>query len=170
VEIAVAPAADVLTPSFDDFFAAEYRRVVGLTYVLCGRRNLAEELAQDAFVKAYQRWATVSTYDDPGAWVRRVAANLATSTLRRRVREARAMTRLAARRTPADELTVDDPSFWAAVRRLPRRQAQCVALHYLEDRSTAEVAAVLGISEATVRVHLHRARTDLATTLGEEAP
>jgi RNA polymerase sigma-70 factor (ECF subfamily) len=86
------------------------------------------------------------------------------------VREARALARLAGRRTPADEVTVDDPTFWAAVRRLPRRQAQCVALHYLEDRSTAEVAAVLGISEATVRVHLHRARTDLASTLGEEAP
>ena len=80
------------------------------------------------------------------------------------------MTRLAGRRTKAEELTAQDEELWAAVRRLPKRQAQCVALHYLEDRSTAEVAAVLGISEATVRVHLHRARTHLATTLGEEAP
>jgi RNA polymerase sigma-70 factor (ECF subfamily) len=170
VEIAVAPVSDVLTPSFEAFFAAEYRRVVGLAFVLCGRRGLAEEIAQDAFVKAYQRWATVSTYDDPGAWVRRVAANLATSTLRRRVREGRALTRLALRRPAPDEIPLDDPTFWAAVRRLPKRQAQCVALHYLEDRSTAEVASVLGISEATVRVHLHRARTELAMTLGEEAP
>ena len=163
-------ADDVLTPSFEAFFDAEYRRVVGLTLALCGRRALAEELAQDAFVKAYQRWTVVSTYDDPGAWVRRVAANLATSTLRRRLVEARALTRLAARRPAADEPPLPDAGFWAAVRRLPKRQAQCVALHYLEDRSTAEVAAVLGISEATVRVHLHRARTELATTLGEEAP
>lgn len=166
----MVPADDVLTPSFEAFFAAEYRRVVGLAVALCGRRALAEELAQEAFVKAYQRWSVVSTYDDPGAWVRRVAANLATSTLRRRLVEARALTRLASRRTVADELRLEDAAFWAAVRRLPRRQAQCVALHYLEDRSTAEVAAVLGISEATVRVHLHRARTGLATTLGEESP
>jgi RNA polymerase sigma-70 factor (ECF subfamily) len=170
VEVAVAPVDDVLTPSFDEFFAAEYRRVVGLAFVLCGRRALAEELAQDAFVKAYQRWATVSTYDDPGAWVRRVVANLATSTLRRRMREGRALARLALRRPAPDEIALDDPTFWAAVRRLPKRQAQCVALHYLEDRSTAEVAAVLGISEATVRVHLHRARSELADTLDEEAP
>lgn len=156
-----------LTPSFEAFFTDEYRRVVGLTFALCGRRGLAEELAQDAFVKAYQRWSSVSGYDDPGAWVRRVAANLATSAWRRRVREARAMARLAARRPAPADVTVDDPAFWAAVRRLPERQAQCVALHYLEDRSTADVAAVLGIAEATVRVHLHRARAELARVLGE---
>jgi RNA polymerase sigma-70 factor (ECF subfamily) len=170
VETAVVPFDDVLTPSFDEFFDAEYRRVVGLAYALCGRRMLAEELAQDAFLKAYQRWSVVSTYDDPGAWVRRVVANLATSTLRRRFREARALTRLAARRPVPEELPLDDAAFWTAVQRLPKRQAQCVALHYLEDRSTAEVASVLGISEATVRVHLHRARTQLATTLGEDVP
>ena len=166
----MVPADEVLNPSFDEFFAAEYRRVVGLAVALCGRRATAEELAQDAFVKAYQRWAVVSTYDDPGAWVRRVVANLATSSLRRRFREARALGRLATRRPAPVELVLEDGAFWAAVRRLPRRQAQCIALHYLEDRSTAEVAAVLGISEATVRVHLHRARIELATTLGEEAP
>ncbi len=159
--------AVALTPSFEAFFADEYRRVVGLTFALCGRRGLAEELAQDAFVKAYQRWSAVSGYDDPGAWVRRVAANLATSSWRRRFREARALARLAGRRSLPAEVTVDDPDFWAAVRRLPERQAQCVALHYLEDHSTADVAAVLGIAEATVRVHLHRARTTLADTLGE---
>ena len=96
-----------------------------------------------------------------------VAANLATSALRRRVREARALARRASRRPAPTEIRLEDPEFWTAVRRLPRRQAQCVALHYLEDRSTAEVAAVLDIGEATVRVHLHRARSTLAQTLGE---
>jgi RNA polymerase sigma-70 factor (ECF subfamily) len=166
VEIAVVNA-DALVPSFDDFFTDEYRRVVGLAYVLCGRRGLAEELAQDAFVKAYQRWSEVAGYDDPGAWVRRVVANLATSSLRRGVREARALRRLASRRPAPTEIRVEDPMFWAAVRRLPKRQAQCVALHYLEDRSTAEIAAVLDIAEATVRVHLHRGRMRLAEDLGE---
>jgi RNA polymerase sigma-70 factor, ECF subfamily len=96
-----------------------------------------------------------------------VVANLATSSFRRSFREARALTRLASRRPAPTEITLEDPDFWAAVRRLPRRQAQCVALHYLEDRSTAEVAEILGISEPTVRVHLHRGRLALATTLGE---
>lgn len=165
----VPPPADyVATPTFESFFATEYGRVVGLTFVLCGRRAVAEELAQDAFVQAYRRWSVVSGYDDPGAWVRRVAVNLATSTLRRRTREVRALTRLAARRSPVAELVVTDDAFCEAVRRLPKRQAQCVALHYLEDRSVADVAALLDLAEATVRVHLHQGRAALATALGEE--
>src|SRR6266545_6283676 len=80
---------------FDEFFRSEYRRVVGLATVLCGRLAIAEELAQDAFVSAYRRWDRVGAYDDPGAWVRRVVVNLATSSLRRRAREVRALTRLA---------------------------------------------------------------------------
>jgi RNA polymerase sigma factor (sigma-70 family) len=155
-------------PTFDDFFRAEYRRVVGLTLVLCGRRAIAEELAQDAFVQAYRRWDRISAYDDPGAWVRRVAVNLATSSLRRRTREVRALTRLAGRRTDAVSEPRVDGDFWPAVRALPRRQAQCVALRYLEDRSIDDIAAVLDINPTTVRVHLHAARTSLATTLGEE--
>ncbi len=161
------PADYVTRPEFEDFFAAEYGRVVGLAFVLCGGRAQAEELAQDAFVRAFERWSTVSGYDDPGAWVRRVAANLATSWLRRRGREVRALARTATRRPPPSDVEGEDPAFWDAVRRLPRRQAQCVALHYLEDRSVAEIALVLDIADATVRVHLHRGRAKLASTLDE---
>ena len=160
----------VTTPTFEAFFLAEYGRVVGLAFVLCGQRAVAEELAQDAFVQAYRRWSVVSGYDDPGAWVRRVAVNLATSTLRRRAREARAVARLAGRRAAEAELVVADEAFWEAVRHLPRRQAQCVALRYLEDRSPAEIAAVLDITETTVRGYLHEGRAALAVALGEEEP
>jgi RNA polymerase sigma-70 factor, ECF subfamily len=160
--------------SFDDFFRSEYRRVVGLAMVLCGRLAVAEELAQDAFVSAYRRWDRVRGYDDPAAWVRRVVVNLATSSLRRRAREARALARLA-RRRPAETLETEiDDEFWRAIRALPRRQAQCVALRYLEDRDVEEIASVLGIAAPTVRVHLHAARTTLAERIGakldEEAP
>ncbi len=100
--------------------------------------------------------------------MRLVAVNLVTSTLRRRAREVRALARLAGRRSPVAELVVTDEVFCEAVRRLPKRQAQCVALHYLEDRSVADVAALLDLAEATVRVHLHQGRAALATALGEE--
>jgi RNA polymerase sigma-70 factor (ECF subfamily) len=175
VDVVTAPAEYAPTaPTFESFFTTEYGRVVGLAFVLCGRQAVAEELAQDAFVQAYRRWSVISGYDDPGAWVRRVAVNLATSTLRRRAREARALARLAGRPTAPDELVVTNDGFWEAVRRLPRRQAQCVALRYVEDRSTAEIAAVLDIAEATVRGYLHEARAALAVALdvhlGEEEP
>jgi RNA polymerase sigma-70 factor (ECF subfamily) len=172
VDTIAVPADYVAAPTFESFFAAEYSRVVGLAFVLCGRRAVAEEVAQDAFVQAYRHWSVVAGYDDPGAWVRRVAVNLATSSLRRRTREARALARLAARRIAPAELVVTNEAFWEAVRRLPKRQAQCVALHYLEDRPIAEIAAVLDIAEATVRGYLHHGRTALAVALdvhlGEE--
>jgi RNA polymerase sigma-70 factor (ECF subfamily) len=78
------------------------------------------------------------------------------------------LARLAWRRQPdPSDLPVDD-DFWRAVRALPHRQAQCVALHYLEDRAVDEIAAVLGIAAPTVRVHLHIARRTLAERLGED--
>jgi RNA polymerase sigma factor (sigma-70 family) len=165
VDVVTVPADYGAAQTFESFFAAEYGRVVGLAFVLCGRRVVAEEIAQDAFVQAYRRWSVVAGYDDPRAWVRRVAVNLATSTLRRRAREGRALARFASRRTAPAELVVANEAFWEAVRRLPKRQAQCVALHYLEDRPITEIAAVLDIAEATVRGYLHHGRAALAVSL-----
>lgn len=66
-----------------------------------------------------------------------------------------------------DQLPPDD-SFWAALRSLPDRQAQAVALHYLEDLPVSEIARVLDIAEGTVKVHLHRGRLALAELLRDE--
>ena len=66
------------------------------------------------------------------------------------------------------ELSVDDTEFWRAVRSLPRRQAQVIALHYLEDRSVLEVAKILEIAEGTVKKHLHDGRLALVRRLGLE--
>jgi RNA polymerase sigma-70 factor (ECF subfamily) len=161
------PPGEPLAGGFDAFFASEYRAVVGLASVLCGRRTLGEEFAQEAFFRAFRHWDRISGYDDPGAWVRRVVANLATSSWRSRMREARAFGRVWRRRDPVAELTAADDEFWAAVRALPARQAQCLALRYLEDRSIADIAAVLAIAEPTVRVHLHAGRRALAQRIGE---
>jgi RNA polymerase sigma-70 factor (ECF subfamily) len=152
--------------SFEAFFAAEYRSVVALAAVLCGRAPIAEELAQEAFLRAFRRWATIGAYDDPGAWVRRVVANMATSSWRTRVREAKALARLWRRSEPVERRPADD-EFWVAVRSLPARQAQCLTLHYLEDRAVDDIALVLGIAPATVRVHLHTGRLTLARRLGD---
>jgi RNA polymerase sigma-70 factor (ECF subfamily) len=67
-------------------------------------------------------------------------------------------------------LPADDAHVWEAVRALPRRQAQVVALVYLEDLSVAETAAVLGCGEGTVKTHLRRARSSLAQRLGTSEP
>lgn len=156
----------VETPPFTDFYEHEYRSVVGLAYALTGSRSAAEELAQDGFIAAYRRWADIGGYERPEAWVRRVVVNSSRSWGRRKGAEVRALTRLRGRREPLDELPQPDHEFWSAVRALPRRQAQAVALHYLEDRPVEEIAEILECSPGTVKTHLHRARNALADTLG----
>jgi len=77
------------------------------------------------------------------------------------------MARVAVRRQEAlPALDVEDDEFWAAVRALPKRQAQAIALHYLEDRPVAEVADILDCSPSTAKVHLHKGRIRLAERLG----
>jgi RNA polymerase sigma-70 factor (ECF subfamily) len=160
-------AATVGTETFEDFFRREYHAVVALAFALTGRAAAAEELAQDAFLVTYRSWVKVSSYEMPAAFVRRVVANMSVSFRRRLAAEARAMTRVASRPAAwAAPLSAPDADFWRSVRSLPRRQAQVLALRYLEDRSDAEIAHILGCSEATVRVHLHNGRSALALRLG----
>ena len=115
---------------------------------------------------AHRDWDRVGTYERPDLWVRRVVANLSVSVLRRRVAETKALARMALGYTPAlPELSADDAEFWGAVRSLPRRQAQVIALHYLEDRPVAEIAEILGTAQGTVKKHLYDGRQALARRL-----
>ena len=170
-----APRAVVDAPpeAFEDFYMREYPAVVGLAYALSGSRWGSEDLAQEAFLAAHRDWGRIGSYQQPAAWVRRVVANLAVSAFRRRVAETKALARVALRRGEAmPDLAAADPEFWAAVRALPRRQAQVVALYYLEDRSVADVADILGMTPGTVKRHLYDARGTLARRLRlqEEEP
>jgi RNA polymerase sigma-70 factor (sigma-E family) len=164
---AVEPSVEAASESssFDDFYRSEFRHVLGLAFVLTGNQSVAEETAQDAFTAAFRRWHSIVAYDSPGAWVRRVACNRAASVVRRRVREAKALMRLVGRTQSYLELDEGDEAFWHAVRRLPARQAQVVALRYLEDYSVRDIAEILDCSEGTVKTHLSRARHAIAHQL-----
>jgi RNA polymerase sigma factor (sigma-70 family) len=157
-----SPFARVAPRSFEDFYQLEFPRIRAFARVLSGSVG-SDDLAQEAMLVAYRRWREVSTMADPAMWVRRVCVHLATSLLRRRAVEARAVLRLGARPSHPIVLDEDDDAFWSAVRALPRRQAQVVALYYLYDLPVAEVAATLEMSDGTVKTHLSRARKSLAT-------
>ncbi len=169
---AVQPPVEVSgeSLSFEDFYRREHRHVLGLAFVLTGNHAVAEDTAQDAFTAAFRNWPSIAAYDSPAAWVRRVTCNRAASILRRRVREAKALIQLAGRTQTSGELEEDDEAFWQAVRRLPPRQAQAVALHYLEDYSVRKISEVLDCSESTVKTHLSRARAAVARHLRLEDP
>lgn len=147
--------------TFDVFYARELPGLVAFAGALSGSA-CAEDIAQEAMLAAYRRWDVVSRFDVPTAWVRRVCANRAVSTLRRRAVETRALLRLGSRRDVGESMDGEHAAFWAEVRRLPRRQAQVIALHYLYDLGVAEIAATLACAEGTVKVHLSRGRTALA--------
>lgn len=138
---------------------------------MSGSRAASEDLAQEAFIAAHENWDKVGTYEKPEAWVRRVVSNLSVSRFRRRTTEMKALTRLAGFRNETTELPAlpqEAEAFWSNVRRLPKRQSQAIALHYLEDLPVAEIAEILECSPNTVKVHLHKGRKKLAARLGVE--
>lgn len=154
---------------FTAFYHREVRAVVGLAVSLSGHTSTGEDIAQEAFARAYREWDRVRTYEKPGAWVRRVVANLAISRWRRRSSEQRALARLRGRPMEPAAFEALDHEFWQAVRSLPRRQALVIALRYIEDRSVRDIAGYLDLPEGTVKSLLHRARRRLSSILTEDA-
>jgi RNA polymerase sigma-70 factor (ECF subfamily) len=152
--------------SFEAFFRREYKPMVALAAAVCGSAEAAEDVAQEALVRARRDWDRVRTYDKPGTWLRRVTINLAISNRRRLASEARARLAWWERRDHVDPPRPLDPDLLDALRSLSPQQRAAVSLHYLEDRSTPEIADLLGCSESTARVHLHRGRLALAQHLG----
>ncbi|WP_436793223.1 RNA polymerase sigma factor [Actinospongicola halichondriae] len=156
--------------AFEAFYRTEYRPLLRLAWSLTGRKDLGEELVQETMLTVHGRWADVGSYDKPGGYARRVLLNAATSAARRKAAEKRAVQRLEAQTDPvrlAPEPPPDE-TFWAALRALPERQAQAIALHYVEDRSVESIAEILDIAPNTVKVHLHRGRLALAESLRPE--
>ena len=161
------PAAGARQLAFRPFYEDEVRGIYAYVLAITGDRWVAEDLTQEAFSRAFRDWERVSSYDRPGAWVRKVAHNLAASRFRKLASEARALARVAGRRERETvDLPEEDAAFWAEVRSLPSRQAQAIALHYVQDLSVAQIAKVMGCAEGTAKAHLHRGRTALAQRLG----
>jgi RNA polymerase sigma-70 factor (ECF subfamily) len=155
---------------FDAFYRRHRNRLVGLAFAISGSRLGADDLVHDVMEAAYRDWDHIRERDDPAAWVRRMVVNRAVSAYRRRLSETKAVARLAIRRDVAvwPEPNANRDQLWGEVRRLPRRQAQVVALTYVEQLTMAEVAEVLGCSKESVNTHLRRARETLARRLGLE--
>ncbi len=139
--------------------------MLGLAYVLVGPHGGAEDLAQEAFAKAHQRWAEVETYDNPEAWVRRVLVNQKNTNFRRLGTENKATDLLRRQRVPVVELPPRSEEVWAAVRALPKRQAQVIALRFWNDLTIRQIAETLDCGTETVKTHLSRAKVTLARQL-----
>ncbi len=172
-DIAGAASDDMLTTrvrtDFDQAFIDNYERLVRALTVVAGDREAAADAVQEAFIKAHLRWRTVSRYDDPVGWVRRVAINRLHDGHRRELRKRRALGRLGR----ASETVVSDPEideFDRLLATLPRQQRATTALYYVAGLTVAEIAAALDIAGGTVKSHLHDARRTLRPIVAADYP
>ncbi|MBI2705077.1 MAG: sigma-70 family RNA polymerase sigma factor [Actinobacteria bacterium] len=148
---------------FELFFRRAYPQLVQGLSVSWGP-EVAADVVQEAFIRAHRRWKKISQYDDPKAWVRRVAVNLLVDDHRRRRYERRAMALNGSAWVPSPEDGYA-PDVAAAVASLPERQRLIVGLYYLLDLPVAEVAVLTRLAEGTVKSALHDARKVLKTRL-----
>jgi RNA polymerase sigma-70 factor, ECF subfamily len=156
---------DANTADFVEFYGATGSRVVRHAYALTGNMADAQDIAQEAFARAWQRWESVRGHDSPEAWVRRVATNLATSRFRRNSTARSAGWQLAPREVPA--VSPDTVALVAALRTLAERQRVVLVLHYLADLPVAQIAAELGVPVGSVKGWLSRGREALAAAMSE---
>ncbi|HEX9847607.1 MAG TPA: sigma-70 family RNA polymerase sigma factor [Acidimicrobiia bacterium] len=150
--------------TLEALFTESYRSIVQSLALAGGDLAAAEDATQEAFAQAWVRWSRISRYDNPGAWVRRVAINKLRNAHRSRLRGEAAVSRL------ADDVASVSPSepetdLVLGLQRLPRKQRLCAVLFYVDGLSTVEVARVMGISQGSVSQHLNRARTALRAYL-----
>ncbi|MEV4623941.1 sigma-70 family RNA polymerase sigma factor [Asanoa sp. NPDC049573] len=144
---------------FADFYQRSRDNCLRAVLAGTGERALAEDLVAEAFARAWAAWPKVSRHPAPAAWVVRTALNMRVSWWRRHRREVALDGH--DRVHHADEGLGVDGALLAAIRRLPRRQREVIVLRVWLDLDTRTVAEVLGISAATVAVHLSRATATL---------
>jgi RNA polymerase sigma-70 factor (sigma-E family) len=140
---------------FADFYRTSKDSCLRAVTAVTGDRELAEEQVAEAFTRAWMSWGKVRRHAAPQAWVVRTALNLGVSWWRRRHREVPLADHDAA--VPADAGDGVDPALIAALRRLPARQREVLALRIFLDLDTETTAKVIGIAPGTVMAHLSRA-------------
>ena len=151
-----------------EVYAGSYRRLVGQLTGVTGDPAEAEDVVMEAFARAVNRSRTFADLENPEAWLRTVAVNLARSRWRRLARLRGLGSRLSAADASSssyDDLPADRLALLAALRELPAVQREAIALHHLADLPVHEVATTLGVPVGTVKARLARGRARLAVLL-----
>ena len=155
-----------LTPaSVEALFRQSYASIVQALALAGGDLAAAEDATQEAFAQASVSWGRISRYDNPGAWVRRVAINKLRNAHRSRLRREAAIERMNSEISTAAAPREPESALVAGLQRLPYKQRLCAVLFYVDGLSTPEVAQAMAISQGSVSQHLNRARTALRAYL-----
>jgi RNA polymerase sigma-70 factor, ECF subfamily len=151
--------------SFDRFCRDHHTSIVRTVFLITGDRQEAEDLAQEAFARAFERWKSVATLERPEAWVQRVAANLAVSWWRRAMVRRRAPV---ARPGLVEPPELPDLELRRAILQLSPAQRAAIVLRFYADRSIDDVAEALGKRPGTVRALTAQGVARLRVLLGNE--
>jgi RNA polymerase sigma factor (sigma-70 family) len=146
------------------FYAAHRLDAARWAVALVGRRDVGEELAQDALLRTSARLGTI---DNPAAYLRRAVVNACRSWQRSASRERQRVERAHAERPPS--VSDDSHELLDSLARLGYRQRAAVVLRYWADWPDDQIAAALGCRPATVRVLLHRGLAALRKELEEDS-
>ena len=152
----------------EEFYALHYRRLVRLSVLLVRDVETAEEVVQDSFVAMHDRWRRLRDPDKGLAYLRQTVVNRSRSVLRHRAVQARHPSPVQTDHHGADEdavATERRTQVLNALRALPARQREVLALRYYLDLSEAEIAETLGISRGAVKSHASRGAASLRLLL-----
>jgi RNA polymerase sigma-70 factor (ECF subfamily) len=156
-------AAAAREEAFRGFYAVEYPPLARYCFKLVADRELAHDLAQEAFTRMVGRWSKV---DEPRAYLYGVATNLCRRAWKKRAQDVVAVGRLAAE-PPAEVASPDGAVVLrAAVDAMPPRLRDVLLLHYYADLSVADISAAVGRPAGTVKRQLSEARALLGSLLG----
>lgn len=153
---------------FETFYREYHPRLWGYLYRCFGNRSVADDAAQEAFVRWLTSRGPELDVGDRRAYLFRIGENLARDMVRRARREQRAMLELVETEDSFESKPHLEAELQLALRELTLRQRKLLWLVYGEGFTHAEVARVLGIASASVRVLLHRARKKLERALAPE--
>ncbi|GAB6986393.1 hypothetical protein JCM10369A_29170 [Nocardioides pyridinolyticus] len=169
VTVMTERAAWTADEALEQLYAAHWRQLVRLSVLLVRDQGTAEEVVQDAFVAVHGRWSRLRDPDKALAYLRQAVVNRSRSALRHRA----VVARHAATVRPLDaaDPTPDSDRRAAvlqAMRALPDRQREVLALRYYLDLSEADIADTLGISRGAVKSHASRGAAALRELLQED--
>jgi RNA polymerase sigma-70 factor (ECF subfamily) len=163
----IEEAAPEAETSFDSFVLATRSKLVGQAYAFTGDLGSAQDLVQEAYIKAWKNWGNIRLYENREAWVRRVLYNLAVSswrkTRRRRISEQRRW--LDQRHEVELNPNTQHQELAQALHSLPEQQQRILVLHHVAGLRIWEVAEELGLPEGTVKSSLSRGRATLAARI-----
>jgi RNA polymerase sigma-70 factor (ECF subfamily) len=163
--VAARSRTEGAAPLFEEFFRAEYRSVMRALVLVAGDEATAEDLAQEAFARAFERWTRVGAMDSQSGYVYRTALNLNRSRLRRAAMALRHRARDVGSTGGGEDHSVRQEVL-EMLRSLPKTQREALMLVDWLGYSAKGAARILRIRPASVRGRLHRARLTLQNTFG----